>query len=189
LSLGYAALLRDPFGRVAIAVARRELHRGIDAWRVATQNYFTDADGLDKIAPVDRAEKAKAADTVADRHLVRRLLLIRRLHQLFDRQVVFAELLFDPRQGKSQCRALALQTSRQLGHERADHRRRRARHVGDDENQALWVPFGSLHHPVGPGVSQTALGDPGGNPDRYATQVRDQSESQHDRNGPQLAEL
>src|SRR6266550_4923480 len=105
-----ATLLGDALDRVTITVAGRKLHRAINVLRILTQYSLDDADAFDEITPVDRAQEAKTADAVADRDLVRRLLLVLRLHQLFDRQVRFREPLLDPRQRKSQRRTLSLQT-------------------------------------------------------------------------------
>ena len=111
------------------------------------------------------------------------------LHQLFDRQMRFREPLLDPGQRQGQRGALSLQTARKLRHERAPHRRRRSRHVGDDEDEAFRILLGGLHHPIGPGIGQIALGPAGGNPHADATKVLDQGEPQHDRDGPKLAQL
>ena len=51
------------------------------------------------------------------------------------------------------------------------------------------IPLGDLHHLVGPGIGQVALGPAGGNSHADAAQILDQREPQHDRDGPKLAEL
>ena len=61
------------------------------------------------------------------------------LHQLLDRQAEFGEPLLDPGQRQRQRGALPLQPARELGDERAAHRRVRARHVGDHQDQALRI--------------------------------------------------
>ena len=53
--------------------------------------------------------------------------------------------LLDPGERQRERWALSLQGARELGHEGAYHRRIRARHVGDDEDQALRDP--SLRSP------------------------------------------
>ena len=58
--------------RVAVAVARREVHRRVDAGRVGAQRALDHAHRLDEVAPVGRAEEAQAADAVADRRPGRR---------------------------------------------------------------------------------------------------------------------
>src|SRR5438552_9824414 len=114
LGLCQATLLGDALDRVTITVAGRKLHRAINVLRIAAQYSLDDADAFDEIAPVDRAQEAKTSDAIADRDLVRCLLLVLRLHQLFDRQMRFREPLLYPRQCKRQRRTLSLQTARKL---------------------------------------------------------------------------
>src|ERR1700694_1584683 len=111
---------------MAITASSRKLHRAINALRILAQYLLDNADVLDELAPVDRAQETEASNAVADGNLVRRLLLVLRLHQLFDRQMRFREPLLDPCQCDGQGRTLSLQTARKLRHERASHRRRRA---------------------------------------------------------------
>jgi hypothetical protein len=99
-----------------------------------------DAHGLDKLAPVHRAEHPQAADAVADRDLIGGLLLVLGLHQVLDRQARFGESLLDPGQRQGQSRTPPLQAARQLGDEGADHRRTGTRHVGDHQDQAASDP-------------------------------------------------
>ena len=182
--LGQPALLGDALSRVTVAVACRKLHRAINPARILAQYGFYHAHRLDELAPIDRAEKAETADTVADRNLVCSLLLVFRLHQLFDRQMRFRELLFDPCQRQGQRRTLPLQTARKLRDERASHRRRRSRHVGNHEDQVFGSLFGNLHHLIGPGIGQVALGSAGRQSHPDAAEILDQGEPQHDRDGP-----
>src|SRR5690349_11248047 len=83
-SLRHATLLRDPLGRMTIAVAGRKLHRGIDPRGIPAQYVFDDTDTFNEVSPVDGAQKAKTPDAVTDRNLIGRLLLVRHLHQLLD---------------------------------------------------------------------------------------------------------
>ena len=110
-------------GGVAIAVARGEIHRAIDAGRVAKQGLFDDALGFDEFLPVHRADDAQAADAVADRYLIGRLQLILGLHHLGNGQARFGQMLLDPGQRQGQRRAAALQATDQLGNKGADHGR------------------------------------------------------------------
>ena len=111
------------------------------------------------------------------------------LHQLLDREARLGEALLDPGERQRQRGALSLQPARELGDERAHHRRVRARHVGDHQDQALRIVLGDLHHLVGPRVGPVALERPGGDARADAAQVLDQRQPQHDRDGPQLAQL
>ena len=92
-------------------------------------------------------------------------------------------------QRQRQGRTLSLQPARKLRHKCACHRRRRACHVGDDEDEALRIPLGGLHHLVGPCVGQIALAPAGSDPHADAAEILDQGEPQHDRDGPELAKL
>ena len=77
---------REFLDRVPIAVAGREIHPAIYAAGIFAQRSFDQAHGLDKLAPVHRAQDTEAADAVAHRDLVRCLLLVLGLHQMVDRQ-------------------------------------------------------------------------------------------------------
>src|SRR3546814_14126904 len=63
------------FHHVAVAVAGGEIHRRVDAGRIFAQALLDQAAVLDEIAPVDRRQRAQAADAVADRDLIGGLLL------------------------------------------------------------------------------------------------------------------
>jgi hypothetical protein len=189
LALAERAVLRDRLDHVAIAIARGEIHPSVQAGRVAAQLELDDADALEELAPVHRAEEPQAADGVADGDLEARLLLRVGLHQLLDRHAGLRQALLDPREGQGKRGALPLQPARQLGDERARHRRVRARHVGDHQDQALGIASGDVHHLVGPGVGAAALLHVRGDQRRDAAQVLDQREAQHDRDGPELAHL
>ena len=108
---------------MAIAVARREIHRAINAAGVAEQRLLDDALGFDEGLPVHGADDAQAADAVADRHLIGRLQLVLGLHHLGDGQARLGQMLLDPGQWQSQRRAAPLQATGQFGDEGADHRR------------------------------------------------------------------
>ena len=188
LAFGQWAALRHPLRRMAVAITGSEIHPAIGASRILAQRLLDDAHGLDELAPVRRAQKPQAADAVADRDLIGGLLLVLRLDQLLDRQARFGQSLLDPGQRQSQGGALALQTARELRDERADHRRIRARHVGDHQNQALRILLGGLGHLVRPGAGEVSLGPADGDAHADAAQVLDQRQPQHDGDGPQLAQ-
>ena len=96
----------------------------------------------------------------------------------------FRELLFDPCQRQGQRRTLSLQTARKLRDKRASHRGHRTRHVGNHEDQVFGILFGGLHHLIGPGIGQVALGSAGRQSHPDAAEILDQGEPQHDRDGP-----
>ena len=57
-------------GRVAVAVARCEFHRRVNARRVLAQYRFDRTQLFNELAPVDCAQHPQTADAVADRNLV-----------------------------------------------------------------------------------------------------------------------
>ena len=182
-------VLRDPFDLMAIVISGGKSHPAVNIGGVLTQLLFDDAHRLDEFAPVDRAQAAKTADAVADRHLVGGLLLRFRLDHLLDRTAAFGKPVLDPRQRERQHRDLSLQTPRELGHERADHPRIGAGHVGDDEDEVRRILLGDAHHLVCPLARlldvERALRHARGD----AAQIFDQRQPEHDRNAPQLAQL
>ncbi len=187
--LGQRAVPGHALDRVAIVVARREVHAGVHVGRVLAQRLLHMRQRLDELAPVGRAEQAQAADAVADRHLRGRLVLRLQLHQLLDVLLRVGQVLLDPRQRQRQRGAARVQPARQLGDEGRRHRRVGPRHVGDDQDQPLRVLLGHVEHAVGPAVGELALADRRGDAHGDAAQVLDQRQPQHDRDRPQLAEL
>ena len=189
LGFGQRASLGHLLDRMAVAVASREVHSRVDIRRVFAQGLLDEAQGLDELAPVHRPEQAQAADAVADRDLRGGLVLRFGLHHLLDVLVRLGEALLDPGQRQCECGAAALQAACELGDEGAGHRRVGARHVGDDEDQALRVLLGHVEHLVGPDAREVAGPATRLDARADAAQVLDQRESQHDRNRPQLAEV
>ena len=108
---------------VTVTIAGREIHAAIDGAGVLPQCPLDDAVALGEFAPVDGTQHAQTADAIGDGELIRRLLLISRLHQLFDGAIRFRETLLDPCQRQRQRGALSLQPSRQFRNERRRHRR------------------------------------------------------------------
>src|SRR5487761_2281111 len=88
--------------RMPVTVPRGEIHPAVYAARVGAEDLFDDAVFLDKIPPVDRAQQSKASNTVADRNLIRGLLLVFRLHQLVNGEAVPRKQLFEPGKGHRQ---------------------------------------------------------------------------------------
>ena len=131
-------------GHLAIAVARREVHPAINAAGILEQGLLDDTLGLDKFLPIHRTEDTQAADAVADRHLVGGLRLVLGLNQLRDAQTGFRQVLLDPGQRQRQRRPPPLQATDEFGDEGAGHRRLRARHVGDHQNQVLRIILGGM---------------------------------------------
>ena len=86
LDFGQLAALRYLLNYVTVTVTCREVHFAVHTSGVFTQGLFDYAHRLDELPPVYRAEETEAADAVAHRDLISRLLLGLRLHQIVDRQ-------------------------------------------------------------------------------------------------------
>ena len=188
VAFGERAALRDLLDDVPIAVAGREVHPAVEPARIFPQLLLDGAHRLDKLAPVHRTQKAQAADGIADRDLFAGLFLRFHLDQLLDRLARLGKSLLDPREGQGERCAVSLQQARQLGDERTHHRRVRARHVGDHENETLRIVLGDLQHLVGPRRGPAPVDRAPRDPGADTAQVLDQRQPQHDGNGPQLAE-
>ncbi len=102
---------------VPVPVARRKVHRAVDAGRIFPQLVLDDTHRFDELAPVERAQQAQAADRVADRHLSACLFLRLHLHELVDREPRLGQPLLDPREWQRQCGALPLQPTCEFRHE------------------------------------------------------------------------
>ena len=79
-----------------IAVARRKIHRGIYPSRVTPQRLLDDAQALNKIPPINRAQQPQARDAVAHGDLVRRLRLCFEVYPLFYTLSLLRQALFNP---------------------------------------------------------------------------------------------
>ena len=187
-ALGQLPLARDLLGGVAIAVARRKVHPAINTAGVLEQGLLDDTLRLDKFLPIHRTEDTQAADAVADRHLVGGLQLVLGLNQLRDAQTGFRQVLLDPGQRQRQRRPPPLQATDEFGDEGAGHRRLRARHVGDHQNQVLRIILGGCRHPVRPIPGQIALVPASGDARTDPPQILDHRQAQHDRDRPQFAQ-
>ncbi|KAF5056935.1 hypothetical protein DSECCO2_362070 [anaerobic digester metagenome] len=82
-----------------------------------------------------------------------------------------------------------MQAAREFSDEGAGHGRVRPGHVGDGQDQALGVGGGHLGHQVGPMSGAVAVYPAYGEAGRDPAQILDQGQTQHDGDGPQLAEF
>ena len=188
LGFGLARFARELFNDMPIAVAGRKIHLRVDSGRIHAQDVLHVARGFDELAPIDRFEQTQATDAVADRHLVCGFLLVGRVDELIDRHARFLQAVFDPCDRQCQRSAVSLQAAHQFGDERAAYRRLRARHVGDDHDQAFRIALDDVDHRVGPACGEIAVASITAHTKRNAAQVLNQGEAKHDRNRPQLAE-
>jgi hypothetical protein len=83
--------LRRLLNRMAVAIAGREIHRGIRIRGIVAQLAFDQADTLEEQRPVDRRDPAHAADDVADRELFGSLALVLDPQHLVRRVVLLLE--------------------------------------------------------------------------------------------------
>jgi hypothetical protein len=97
--------------------------------------------------------------------------------------------VFKPTVGEGKMRTLPLQVSDQLRQKRSRHRRIRARHVRQDEDQVGRVVLDDFHHPFGPVVCKVLVPASRGQSRRNAAEVLDERQPQHDWYGPQLTKL
>src|SRR5208283_1368533 len=91
---------------VTVTVTSMKIHFAVCSAWVFTQSLFNNAHRLDELAPVHRSQEAEAADAVAHRNLISRLLLVLRLHHLLNRHTEHGEVLLDP--GERHCQGWAL---------------------------------------------------------------------------------
>ena len=118
--------------------------------------------------------------------MVRGLLLAVQMYLAFDRPTLFGKSLFNPGQGKGQCRIVALELSHQLRRECTALRDVRAGHIRYVNNDVFRVVYGRFQHPVRPEIGAVAIASAGGNTCGNTPQVLDKRQAQHNGNGPQL---
>src|ERR1700748_970754 len=95
-----------------VPVPRREVHQGICTQRIQPQQLFHTAQLLDKITPVRRPDDAQRTDAVANRYLVRSLLLIFLPDKIIAAAAGCGQLLLHPTQWQGKSRSLPLQLTR-----------------------------------------------------------------------------
>ena len=117
------AVFRKLLHYVTVAVASGKIHFDVSTVGILTQGLLDSAHRLDKFAPVHGSQETEAADAVAHRHLVGRLLLVLRLHQVLYRHAELGEVLLDPGERHSQGRALSLKPAGKFRDKRTRQRR------------------------------------------------------------------
>ena len=111
------------------------------------------------------------------------------LHHLFNGLPLLGQTLFDPCQRERQRRALALQSSSHLRHEGTRQRRIGTSHVGHVEDQVGRTFLGTGDEPIRPLTGGIAIQRSRRDPRGDSPQVLDQGLPNHDRKGPQFAQL
>ena len=148
----------DAFDDVPVAIARGKIHPRINARRILRQLRIDPAHGFEKIFPVQVREQAHAGDDVADGDLRGGLALVLFLHDLFDREPFFGELLLEPLHYRHHCRVLFTQALRELDDERAAERFAPG-HAGSEQRQQLvGLTLGLFEELVGESVRFVTLG-------------------------------
>ena len=186
LRLQQFAVPGQGFDGMAIAVPRGKIHRRVDSGGILPQDGIHPAQVLHKLLPIDRTQETETGDAVADRDLVGRLQLTLLLDQFLDGRANFSQPLLQPAAGKMQQRTVAGQTLAELGHKRAGEGQLRFRHIGHHHHQIRRAVFRHLLETVHPLVGLIPVcirrHQPGGDP----LEIFDQTQTHHDRNGPQL---
>ena len=164
--------------RLAVAVAAQEVHAAVRRSRVALQHPLDEAHRLEVLAPVEGRAEAEARDDVRDGDLRRRLVLVLAADRLLRGHVLREEVGVDCRAHGRESRAVLAHALQQLHDERrVDLRRERRR-----PPVAGRVDLG---HVVVGRLARFARVD---RLFRQAAQVLDESELEHARPGPQLAD-
>src|SRR4051812_40313126 len=100
-----------------VMIARGEIHRRIDARRILTERALHGAHRLYEVRPLCCVKGAEAADTVADRNLIRGLALARLLENSFDALASFGQPLLEPRHREDQRGRLTLKPAGEFRNE------------------------------------------------------------------------
>ena len=72
---------------MSVPITGDKIHTAIYTTRILPQDRFDCTSSFSEIAPIDGSKHSQAADTVRNRNLISRLLLIAGLHQLLDRAI------------------------------------------------------------------------------------------------------
>ena len=98
LVLGHNRPSRQVLDYVAVSIARRKGHPGVDPTRVSPKNRLRFAGGLHEFRPVDAADLAQARDAVGHHELRERQVLRGTLHGLLDAHHLVRDPLLEPHQ-------------------------------------------------------------------------------------------
>ncbi len=183
LEFGQVGAARQILDRCAVLVARREIQeREIGA---LAQQRIDAADALEPLGPVDVVDEPEAPDDVAGRDVARRQRVVLADDDFLGVRAGLLQLLFKPDKGFSGIlRAVAQPVEELRGKGRVARMRRVVRQDG-----LLVVAVARGEHAIGDIVGDLAQSARPVHPDRDATQVFDQDETQERRQRPQFADL
>ena len=174
---------------VPVVVARTEIHVAVGAARVLAQHLLGEAHGFDKLAPVHDAQETQAVDAVSDGNLVGGLALAVGAVQLLHRESLFDQAVLHPTQHEGHIGSVALKVSGKLLHEGIAEGGLGSRQLGERLNDEVGLLLGDLPHAVRPRQGQVAVTAPPRDAHRHTTEVFDQRQTEHDRHGPEFAEI
>ncbi len=178
--LVFAARLRHGLNRASLGVAAQEVHPGVDVGRVALQDLFHQADGLDIFPPIHRGAQPQAGDGICHRDLRHALPLVFDADGFFRRCMEQGEVVIKREAHRRNPEAVLTEPMQQLHDERRGERLRQCHEIVDRV-----VGLGHLRH-VGVGrqpgraIHNQRLGKP--------PEVFNQDELQHARPGPELTD-
>ena len=96
VQLGGLCAFGDLLNYVAIAIASRKIHQGVDANGIPSQYRVYVADALEELPPVERRKQPHAGDDVAYGDLSRGLPLMLDMNNLLDSERLCGERLLCP---------------------------------------------------------------------------------------------
>ena len=176
--LRVAVPLGELLHRLPVAVPGEEIHATVSSRRILLQGAIDEADGLEVGAPVERRHEAQAPDHVGNRDLSRRLPLMLGPDDLFGARLLRFEVGVDGAAHRGETRPPFPDPFEKL-HD-----------VGRMEvrRQLRQRPVAALVD----AVDEAVRGAPGGarleRPGGEAAQILDQTEPEHARPGPELAD-
>jgi hypothetical protein len=184
VDLGVPRAAREIFDRVAVTIARRELHRGEVA--LGAQRLVDETHALEEVRPIDLGQQPHAHDHVANRHVRRALQLMLFADDLVGRRSLTGESFVEPAQCWRHGGILVAKPLDELHRERTRQARRfeGPQHDGDRLRLATADSEESIRRAVGGLPSRTTGRDPFGR----APKVLDEEDPQRDRDRPELAD-
>jgi hypothetical protein len=187
LVLVHPRLARECLNAVAIAVAGRKIHLGIDSGRVGAERLLDEAHRFNELSPVDCAERAQAPDAVADEDLIGRLDLVVDPLQLFASEPLVGEAVLDPALHGRQLRALPVHPGAKLFDELVAEGRGRGGHFRENVQDPRLL-FARSEETIGPEIGEVSVPATAGDMLRDPSEAFDQPESEHDGHGPQFTQ-